>query len=115
MPHTLMTPRQVELVVSSVRKVFATGDIDNLTKQAYNVLYLCSGFIAHTDIHGFRATYENVNDLKANLARSYGANQWRNFHVGDRDYDYYMEKRDIYNRICGLFDDQGYKFNQGFW
>jgi hypothetical protein len=115
MALTLRTNRQADLIVSNLRKVFETGEIKHLSNSSYKFLYLCSGFIAHYNLYGFRAEYENVNDLKLNLARSYGANQWRNFHVGERDYEYYMEKRDIYNRICALFEDQGFNLNQGWW
>ncbi len=115
MPLTLRTNRQADLIVSSLRKVFQTDDVQHLTKSAYNFLYQCSGFIAHYNLYGFRDEYANVNDLKRAIARNYGANQWRNFQPGQRDYEYYMEKRDIYNRIAGLVEADGYELNQGFW
>lgn len=96
---TLRTPRQIALIVNSFRKVFETNDIEYLSKSAYNYVYLCSGFIAHYNHAGFKAAYENVNDLIDALYANEHFNQWRNFNPGDRDYAYYMEKRNIYNLI----------------
>ena len=111
MSLTLRSTRQADLIVANLRKVFATGEISHLTNASYKFLYLCSGFIAHYNLHGFQCEYSNVNDLKAQLARNYRANQWRNFTPNDRDYAYMMQKRDIYNRICALFTDEGYTMN----
>lgn len=96
----LHTPRQVQLIVSSIRKVMQTGDISHLSSSAYKYLYLCSGFIAHYNLYGFRAEYSDVETLRAAILRNRRSNQWFNFHPGERDYDYYMQKRDIYNKIC---------------
>ena len=30
-------------------------------------------------------------------------NQWDNFHPGQKDYDYMMQKKDIYNQIVASF------------
>lgn len=115
MALTLRTNRQADLIVSNLRKVFQTGDSHLLSKSAYKFLYLCSGFIAHYNLYGFQAEYGNVADLKRAIARNYGANQWRNFSPKDADYSYYMEKRDIFNRIAALVEAEGYELNQGFW
>jgi hypothetical protein len=111
----LKTLRQTDLIVSSIRKVFETNDINNLTNSAYKFLYLSSGFIAHYNLYGFRGAYADVNDLKAQLAQSYAANQWSNFRPGERDYSYMMQKKEIYNRICALFQNEGYELNRSFW
>lgn len=105
----LLTPRQADLIVASLRKVFQTGDIEHLTKAAYNFVMLSSGFIAHYNLHGFRSVYSNVNDLKNDLADNRKNNQWGNFRISDRDYFYYMQKANIYNRICGLFENETVK------
>ena len=105
MSISLYTPRQVDLIVSSVRKVMSTGNAEHLTKLAYRFLNLSSGFIAHYDLFGFRDYYSNVADLKLAILRNQANNQWRNFRPGERDYDYYMQKRDIYNRICEAISD----------
>jgi len=105
MALTLRTPRQADLIVSNLRKVFQTGEIYHLSKSAYNFLYLCSGFIAHYNLHGFRDEYRDVAELKRNILANVNANQWNNFRPGERDYDYYMEKKNIYNRIVTLIVD----------
>lgn len=112
---TPLTIRQQQLIVASFRKVFQTGNIDHLTKSAYNFIYQASGFIAHYNLYGFREEYRDVSTLKRAISRNYGANQWRNFRPGDSSYEYYMAKRDCYNSIAGLLEAEGYELNQGFW
>lgn len=112
MPITLHTPRQTDLIVSSIRKVMNTGDIDNLTGLAYKFLMLSSGFIAHYNLGGFRDYYADVEALRFDIQRNQGNNQWGNFRPGEPDYSYYMQKRDIYNRICAAIatgqEDESY-------
>ena len=98
------TPRQTDLIISSIRKVMKTGDINNLTKLAYKFLYLASGFIAHYNLGGFCDEYADVEKLRFDIQRNQANNQWGNFRPGDADYDYYMQKRDIYNRICAAIE-----------
>jgi hypothetical protein len=88
--------RQKALIVSNVVK--ACKNIDNLNKTGYKYLYLCSGFIAHYDLYGFIASYTGES-LKRDILSYAGQNQWRNFRPGESDYDYYMSKADVYNRI----------------
>lgn len=99
MSLTLKTPRQVQLIVSSVRKVMQTGEIEHLSKSAYDFLYLASGFIAHYNLFGFRDYYSDVENLRRDILINQMNNQWRNFHRGERDYDYMMQKKSIYNQI----------------
>jgi hypothetical protein len=89
-------------IINSLTRVFKTGNIDKLTKAAYNFLYLSSGFIAHYNIHGFRDEYRSVNDLRWNIIRNADANQWSNFSPGERDYDYYMSKARIYKQLVKM-------------
>ena len=110
----LLTLRQTDLIVSSIRKVFETNDINYLSSSAYKFLNLSSGFIAHYNLYGFRDAYDNVNDLKAQLAQSYCYNQWSNFRPDERDYHYMMQKKEIYNRICSLFQNEGYELNRSW-
>jgi hypothetical protein len=95
----LKTPRQITLIVNSLRRVFETNDINELTKAAYNYLYLASGFIAHYNLAGFRDYYSNVAKLKSDILNFHQWNQWNNFGKHDRDYAYYMQKKEIYNAI----------------
>lgn len=102
MALTPYTPRQVQLIKSSFRKVFETGEIEYLSNLAYKFLNLSSGFIAHYNLYGFRDYYSDVEMFKAYILQCQGMNQWRNFRPGERDYEYMMQKRDIYNDICKL-------------
>ena len=114
MALTLKTDKQVQLIVSSVRKVMQTGDIDNLTKQAYDFIMLGSGFIAHFNLHGFRAEYSNVEDLRNALLANQRYNQWSNFRPGERDYEYYMQKKEIYNQICQVCKTHNFQSELAF-
>ena len=96
MALTPLTERQKVLIVSNVIK--ACRNIDNLNKTGYNFVYQCSGFIAHYDLYGFIASYTGES-LKRDLISYAGQNQWNNFRPGERDYDYMMAKKDVYNRI----------------
>ena len=91
-----LTERQKTLIVNNVVK--ACKDITQLNRAGYNFLYLASGFIAHYDLYGFIATYTG-RSLKRDIISFAGQNQWNNFHPGERDYDYYMAKKEVYNRI----------------
>lgn len=93
------TENQRVRIVNNIVKA-ANGDINKLSKQAYNFLYLASGFIAHYNHYGFMAYYDEPNKLKRDILANRRFNQWLNFRPGERDYDYYMSKADIYNRIC---------------
>jgi hypothetical protein len=96
MSLTPLTERQKALIVSNVVK--AVKNIDNLNKTGYNFVYQCSGFIAHYDMYGFIASYTGES-LKEDLISYAGQNQWKNFRPGEQNYEYYMSKADVYNRI----------------
>ncbi len=98
----LLTPRQIAFIINSIKKVIKKNDIQFLTKAAYGHLYLCSGFIAHYDIWGFRDHYKNVSWLMDTIKHNAPINQWNNFHPGEKDYDYYMQKKEIYNQILEI-------------
>jgi hypothetical protein len=86
------------LIVKNV--LAACGDINKLNKRGYDFLYLCSGFIAHYDIQGFKEYYRDTS-LIADIESNYAQNQWRNYKTGERFADYYHAKRDVYNAILG--------------
>jgi hypothetical protein len=97
---TPLTTRQKQLIAKNV--LAACKDITKLNKTGYNFLSQANGFIAHYDLHGFIAHYSE-NDLQADIERNAVSNQWRNFRQGERNYDYYMAKREVYNMILGGF------------
>jgi hypothetical protein len=96
MSLTPLTERQKTLIVNNVVK--ACKDITSLNATGYRFLYLASGFIAHYNLYGFIGFYQYVS-LKNDLIGFAGQNQWKNFRPGERDYEYYMSKADVYNRI----------------
>lgn len=91
-----MTQKEQDLTVKNV--LAACKDITKLNKRGYNFLYLASGFIAHYNIQGFKDYYTD-NSLVQDILGHASYNQWRNFGPDERDYDYYMAKRRVYNRI----------------
>ena len=91
-----LTERQKVLIVNNV--VNAVKNIDSLNKTGYNFLYLASGFIAHYNLYGFIDFYRYIS-LKNDLIGFANSNQWKNFRPGERDYEYYMAKADVYKRI----------------
>lgn len=90
------TERQKTIIVNNIVK--AVQDINQLNKAGYAFVYLASGFIAHFNLYGFIEYYQH-RDLKQDLINNKRQNQWSNFRPGDQNYDYYMSKADIYNRI----------------
>ena len=96
MSLTPLTDRQKTLIVTNVVK--ACKNIDSLNPTGYKFINLCPGFIAHYDIYGFMASYTGAS-LKRDILNFARQNQWSNFRPGDRDYDYMMAKKDVYNQI----------------
>lgn len=104
---TPMTQREKQLIAKNV--IAACKDINKLNGTGYKFLNLCSGFIAHYDINGFKAYYDEPGKLQRDIERNAKANQWSNFRHGERDADYYHSKRDCYNMILGNFCAQEFK------
>jgi hypothetical protein len=80
--------------------VKAARNIDDLTNNAYLFLNLSSGFIAHYNRFGFMEYYREPGSLKKDILAHQKHNQWENFSPGERGYEYYMQKKDIYNTVC---------------
>lgn len=93
---TPLTERQKTLIVNNVVK--ACKNIEALNKTGYNFLYLASGFIAHYNLYGFIEAYRD-GSLRREIIANKNFNQWSNFREGEKHYDYYMSKKDVYNRI----------------
>lgn len=95
----MLTNRQKTLIMNNVIRA-CNVHISKLNGPAYRWLNLCSGFIAHYDIHGFKYYYEREANLRRDILNMQPMNQWRNFNPGDRDYEYMMQKKHMYNTIC---------------
>ena len=97
-----LTDKQKTLIVNNVVK--ACTDINKLSKTGYKFLYLANGFIAHYDINGFKSHYDDEGfftqaNLTEEILRNARFNQWDNFTPDDKNYSYYMSKKEVYNRI----------------
>ncbi len=92
-----ITDNEKRLIVRNV--ISACKDTEKLNKRGYGFLYLCSGFIAHYNLEGFKGVYSPYG-LRADIARYKRYNQGQNFKPGDDNYDYYKSKADTYNAIC---------------
>jgi hypothetical protein len=92
------SPEEEQKIIHDCVK--AAGNINNLTKRAYNYLYQARNFIAHVNKLGFMEHYEEPGSLKKDIFEYQRDNQYFNFHPGMENYDYYMQKKKIYNTIC---------------
>jgi hypothetical protein len=80
--------------------VKAANNIEAMTDRAYRFLNLSSGFIAHYNKWGFMGYYREPGSLKRDILVHQKNNQWDNFRSGERGYEYYMQKKNIYNAVC---------------
>jgi hypothetical protein len=80
--------------------VKAANNIETLTDKAYRFLNLSNGFIAHYNKFGFMDYYREPGSLKKDILANQRNNQWGNFRPGERGYEYYMQKKNIYNAMC---------------
>ena len=97
---TPMTEKEENAIIKSVVDCIEKNNIELLTKKAYNFVMLSSGFIAHYNHEGFKYHYENVRSLRADIINFQPQNQWANFRPKEKDGDYMMQKKKIYNAIC---------------
>ena len=74
-------------------------DISKLNGPAYRFISGCPGFIAHYNLGGFISNYED-NSLSDDILLCQRINQWANFRPGERDYEFNMSRKAIYNTIC---------------
>ena len=79
--------------------VRACEDITKLAETSYKWLHICSGFIAHFNLDGFKWEYRAPGSLRLAVLRWKNHNQWEHL-IGGEDSKYYEQKRDMYNRIC---------------
>ncbi len=91
-----LTESQKSNIVRNV--VAAVENITKLNGTGYKFLMLASGFIAHYSRSGFIAHYSD-GSLREAILRNASSNRWDNFRPGEQNYEYYMSKRDVYNRI----------------
>ena len=91
-----LSVKDQDLIAKNI--VAACANIEKLNKKAYTFLNVCSGFIAHYNLNGFKDYYED-NSLASDILENEVSNQFRNFEPVEKNYDYYMAMRDTYNKI----------------
>lgn len=87
-------------ILRNIGLVFLMQDINLLNKYAYGFIHVANGFIAHCNLYGFIRNYGNSKKLAIDIIRNQPQNQWNNFREGERNYEYMMQKKEIYNTIC---------------
>lgn len=95
-PLKPLTEKQQTLIVNNILK--ACKDINALNKTGYNFIYLASGFIAHYDLYGFKDYYSR-HSLRDDILEFAEENQRGHFLKGEYAHEYYMSKKNTYNRI----------------
>lgn len=95
-------------ILRSFAMVFLMQDIEQLNKYAYDFINVASGFIAHYNLHGFRAHYGSSEALAEDILFN-ERNKNTNYSPNEKDYPYYKQKADMYAQICeyarGNFDN----------
>lgn len=100
MALTPLSKEKKNRILRNIGLVFLMQDITLLDKYGYKFIHICSGFIAHYNRTGFIAHYGNSKNLAADILRNQASNQWNNFSPSDKDYEYMMQKKEMYNLIC---------------
>ena len=95
---TPYTDRQKTLIVNNL--ILACQDISKLNKTGYQFISCASGFIAHYNHSGFICAYNSGKNLKHDILQNQRYNQSCNYSPCDKNYEYCMSKREIYNRVC---------------
>lgn len=93
------TVKQQTIIVNNIKKVITNQDSSLLSKQAYLFLDLCNGFIAHYNLRGFQYHYIDTSILKSKILDCQEINQYDNYPKTDPYYEYYMSKKETYNKI----------------
>jgi len=86
---------KVRRISKNVRQVFKHSDIRRLNKEAYNLIILHMGFIAHYNLYGFQDEYANVHEFARTLLTS----------------EYSRDPRDTTNRAARI--EEQYKHEEG--
>ena len=64
-------PHNVKAILSNVNLVLKTRDITKLNNPSYDLIMNCDRFIAHYDLNGFQAYYEDLRELIRDLDPDY--------------------------------------------
>jgi hypothetical protein len=97
--------RKGQRVVNDFERLLTTGDVSKITPGLYHALTMHGGFIAHFDIHGFRATYSGkLTDLLRGEYKSLAnPESWArdfNTHLEDSGYVDGLSAGDVMRQIA---------------
>lgn len=98
-----ITQKAATLIAKNIAKVIKKNDMSLLTKGSYNYISICSGFIAHYNLQGFKDYYTHetsVLDFYNDIMDNKSISGRTNYQVNDKNYDYYKSKADTYLLIC---------------
>lgn len=54
-------------IINNIELIFKSNDITKLNKPTYNFVMNLGGFIAHYDLYGFQANYEDLRQFASDL------------------------------------------------
>jgi len=83
-----------------------TENIHKLNKYAYRWIHIKSGFIAHTNIHGFIGNYASHTILASAVVNNASDNTRCNYRKGEKDYEYYKQSADMYSDLLKMIEDK---------
>ncbi|MCI0560208.1 MAG: hypothetical protein MN733_17105 [Nitrososphaera sp.] len=96
-PSNTWKPYNVQAIIRNVELVFKTSSIEKLNQPTYKFITLHMGFIAHYDLYGFQAHYQDLRDFCAKLQTSeYSRDEDYNLREADR-YEHRQEFGAAYN------------------
>jgi hypothetical protein len=99
-------PYDVKAIVNNVKSVFQSEDIGKLNRPTYEFIIQHMGFIAHYDLSGFQATYQDLRVFLKKLQTSeYSQDETHNLRQAYRqetDNDFKSWYGEVYNRSIAV-------------
>jgi hypothetical protein len=106
----LIEQSKVNGILSNFRTMFKANNVFKMNRSGYGFIYLASGFIAHYNMFGFQQhygeqdrknylEYGDMTRLALEILDNVEPNKWLNFRAGEENYNYMMQKADIYRQI----------------
>jgi len=95
----LKTQKEADSIVNNLIKA-STVNIKHLNVIAYKFISGALRFIANHDIFGYIGHYGVASNLGTHILMHKDINQWHNFNSNHEDYEYLIQKKEIYNLIC---------------
>jgi len=96
-------------IITSIKRIIETQNINYLTKDCYDFLHNLSGFIAHYDINGFMDYYNNIALLVKDLQNSSDLSDFERY-ITDKYFSegeqkmYYADKAEVLKNIKSIVD-----------